>query len=607
LELPGLALLSRARADARSALLCTILAGVMLALLPAAAGAFAQPLSAPPGTPILVTSMTTAPAGYRLIPQQVERIAARYPEVIAELRRHPRLVPYVYTHSDGVWQVSWFTPAAGVHHTQHEMIQVYVDDTTAQVTQVWTGYQIAWTMARGYPGAFGRKVNSLVVWLPLCAMFVVPFLPVPWRRRAGGKRQWGWRVRPSLVHLDLLMLLGLSISLALFNHANLGLSVPLLYPFLLYLLVRMLLLGFGIGRPREPLRSLVPSAWLVVGLVFLLGFRIGLNVTDSNVIDVGFAGVIGANKVLYGDKLYGGWPADNAYGDTYGPINYDAYVPFNVIFGWSGVWDNLPAAHAAAIAFDLLTILGLFLLGRQIRGPTMGITLAYLWAAYPFTLFTLSSNSNDSLVALTLVVTLLVLRWAPARGVAAAFAGLTKFAPLALAPLFLRGAGPPPTRRLLAGYVIGFVLAFAAAMAPVVLTGDLGAFWRDTIQYQIGRPAPFSIWGIWGGSFTNASNSLSVEQHLAEGAMLAMAVGVMFVPRRRGIVEVAALGAAVMIAFELCLTYWFYLYIVWFFPLVIVALVGAHPARPGVAQRPPSGHRYLRTLESDPHAAVPSG
>ena len=62
-----------------------------------------------------------------------------------------------------------------------------------------------------------------------------------------------------------------------------------------------------------------------------------------------------------------------------------------------------------------------------------------------------------------------------------------------------------------------------------------------------------------------------------------------------------------MIAFELCLTYWFYLYIVWFFPLVIVALVGAHPARPGVDQRPPSGHRYLRTLESDPHAAVPSG
>ena len=31
----------------------------------------------------------------------------------------------------------------------------------------WTGFQVAWTMARGYPGAFGRKVNSPWVWLPL--------------------------------------------------------------------------------------------------------------------------------------------------------------------------------------------------------------------------------------------------------------------------------------------------------------------------------------------------------------------------------------------------------------------------------------------------------
>ncbi len=82
--------------------------------------------------------------------------------------------------------------------------------------------------------------------------------------------------------------------------------------------------------------------------------------------------MIGANKVLHDQKLYGGWPADNPQGDTYGPFNYYAYVPFTAAFGWSGVWDNLPAAHAAAIAFDLLTMLGLFLLGRSIRGPTLG-------------------------------------------------------------------------------------------------------------------------------------------------------------------------------------------------------------------------------------------
>jgi hypothetical protein len=393
------------------------------------------------------------------------------------------------------------------------------------------------------------------VWLPLCLLFLAPFLP---RRR-----------RPTLLHLDLLMLLGFSISLAFFNHADLGLSVPTIYPFMLYLLLRMLLLACGRGRPREPLRLLVPSSLLAVALVFLIGFRIGLNVTNSNVIDVGYAGVIGASKIIHGAKLYGAWPVSNPAGDTYAPFTYYAYVPFTAIFGWSGVWDNLPAAHAASISFDLLTILGLFLLGRSIRGRTLGITLAYCWAAYPFTLFTLSSNSNDALVALMLVLTLLLLRWAPARGAAAALAGLTKFAPLALGPLFLRGAGPVPPWRSIVRYVLAYGLVFAMVMAKVVLDGNLAAFWRDSISYQATRPAPFSIWGLWGG--------LNVEQKLWQGATVALALAVAFIPRRRGVAEVSALGAAVLIALQMGITYWFYLYIVWFFPLVIIALLGAEP------------------------------
>ena len=154
------------------------------------------------------------------------------------------------------------------------------------------------------------------------------------------------------------MLLGFSISLAFFNHAKIGISVPLVYPFLLYLLARMLALGLGKGVPREPLRTIVPIPWLAVAIVFLMAFRIGLNVLNSNVIDVGYAGVIGATKLIHGQPLYGHWPADNAYGDTYGPVSYYFYVPFRLIFGWSGTWDSLPAAHAAAIFFDVITLGG---------------------------------------------------------------------------------------------------------------------------------------------------------------------------------------------------------------------------------------------------------
>jgi hypothetical protein len=552
-----------------------------MALPAAAAAAATTALSAPPGTPVLVQTPTTPvnhtpPKGFRLTAPKVESIAAHNPEVTSQLRRDPHLIPYEYTRVYPYWQVSWFTKAG--HGPQKERIQVYVDDQTGRVTQVWTGYQVAWTMARGYPGAFGRHVNSLYVWLPMCAAFLLPFLPLRLGSRPGAspddrRRRRLYLERPTLWHLDLVMLLGLSISLAFFNHADLGLSVPLIYPFLLYLLARMLLLAFRRGLPSRPLRTIFRPGWLALGLIFLIGFRIGLNVTDSNVIDVGFAGVIGANKVLFGQKLYGGWPADNPAGDTYGPANYFAYTPFTVVFGWSGLWDNLPAAHAASITFDLLTMVGLFLLGRMTRGPTLGITLAYLWAAYPFTLFVLESNSNDSLVALTLVLALLVLRWAPLRGVIGAVAGLTKFAPLILGPLFLRGTGPPPSRRQVGAYVLAYGLALLALMAYVIVAGNLAAFWHDTVVYQAGRPAPFSIWGLWGGP----AAGLSFEQHVVEGAMVALAIAVLFVPRRRGVGQTAALGAAVLIAFQLSLTYWFYLYIVWFFPLVIVALALSHP------------------------------
>ena len=68
---------------------------------------------------------------------------------------------------------------------------------------------------------------------------------------------------------------------------------------------------------------------------------------------------------------------------------------------WSGRWDDLPAAHGAAIAFDLLTIGALLLLGRALRpgreGTALGVALAYAWAAYPYTAFTLQANVMSAL------------------------------------------------------------------------------------------------------------------------------------------------------------------------------------------------------------------
>jgi hypothetical protein len=540
----------------------------------------AAPVSAPPGVPILVAgpftsrgphavyAMTKRPTGFRLTGNQVLATAWKNPVLIAELKKHPNLVAYVYTRGVGVWQVSLFTPPP---KHQIELLQLYVSDQTDAVTQVWTGYQVAWTMARGYPGAFGRKITALYIWLPLCGLFLLPFIP--------------WRRRPTLWHLDLLVLVAFSASLAWFDNADLGLSVPLVYPCMLYLLARMVALAFGRGRPREPLRVVIPTPWLVVLLIFIVGFRVGLNITNSNVIDVGYAGVIGSDKIIHGEKLYGNWPSDNPSGDTYGPVNYYAYIPLRLIWGWSGVWDSLPAAHAAAITFDLLTMLGLMILGWSVRGPTTGVVLGYLWAAFPFTAYVLESNSNDALVALLLVASLLALRWVSLRGVMGGLAGLTKFAPFGLAPLLWRGLGPRrPGVRGSAVFALGYGLAVALPLLPVILSHDWHYFWQDSIAYQAQRPAPFSIWGLWGGYY----QKLRPYEHIWLGIVVAAGLLSPFFPRgERNHMQVAALGAAILIGLEMGISYWFYLYIVWFFPLVAIALVLAHPEPVGEAEPEP--------------------
>jgi len=351
---------------------------------------------------------------------------------------------------------------------------------------------------------------------------------------------------------------------------------------MLYLLARMLaLVRPARRREARPLRLLVPAHWLALGVVFLIGFRVALNVTDSNVIDVGYAGVIGAQRIADGAPLYGGYPTDNEHGDTYGPVNYEAYVPFEQIFGWSGTWDDLPAAHAAAIVFDLLAVAMLFLLGRRVRGPTLGIALAYAWVSYPFTLFALESNSNDSLVAVLVLGALLAATYtskaaAPARGAFAALAALTKFAPLALAPLLatydqraIHDQHSPDARaraRAFAGFLLAFIVTIALVSIPALAHDSLHAIYERTIVYQANRNSPFSVWGLYGG--------LAGWQRAVQIAAVLLALALAVLPRRQDVAGLAAGCAAVIVATQLGIEHWFYLYIPWFFPLVMLALLG---------------------------------
>jgi hypothetical protein len=532
-------------------------------LIPSAAHAEESQAVRPSDELVRPASQTEPPADHRLSARQAISIAERSEKLRKELVHHPRHRREAFTSGPGRWQVSYYSG-------NDEVAQAIVDERFRNPVEVWTGPQVAWQMARGLPGAFGRKVNAPYIWIPLMVAFILPF--------------FDWRRPLRLLHLDLLVLVAFSLSHVFFNRGEIFTSVPLAYPVLGYLLVRMLLFGFvrRFREPAQPLRLLVPVAYLSMALIFLIGFRVGLNVTNSNVIDVGYSGVIGADRLTHGDGIYGEFPRDNESGDTYGPLNYYAYVPFELVFPWAGEWDDLPAAHAAAIFFDLATMLGLFLVGRRLRrgqaGRDLGIVLAYAWATYPYSLFVLNSNANDSLVAMLLVYTFLALKSSRLRGAGLALAAAAKFAPLALLPLF---AGYSRRRKTLIRFFAAFTAVTLVLMLPVVIGSGFERFYDRTVGFQLGRESPFSIWG---------QEDLGFLQTVMKVFAAGLALAVAFFPREKSELQVAALGAAVLIAVELTLTHWFYLYIVWFTPFVLIALFGATAFVERREETEPPGH-----------------
>ncbi len=485
----------------------------------------------------------------RITETKAIEVADRDPKAVEEQQKNPGLAPSA-SMVEGHWEVAYF--AAG-----KEVALVLVDPHSGKVLESWTGYQVAWKMARGYSGAFGHKLDAPYVFLPLCALFLLGL--VDWRRLR------------RVANLDLLVLLGFGVSHFFFNRAEIGVSVPLQYPVLLYLLGRALWIGFR-GR-GDGLRPTWPTAWLLIAALFLIGFRVGLNVADSGAIDVGYASVVGADRIAHGEPIYDNFPGDVSQGDTYGPVNYYAYVPFERIWPWSGSWDDLPAAHGAAVFFDLASFAFLILLGIRIRpgpaGRRLAAILAFGWAAYPYTAFALESNSNDTLVAMLLVATLLVLARPMARGAMSALATFAKFAPVLLAPMLLTyvPSDSDEERRLRKPLVFaaGFLAVTLAVMLWPAVDPGLRTVYERTIAYQAGRDSPFSIWGQ-----VPSLEPLRIAI-LAATAVLSLLLA--FVPKRKSLVQVAALGAALLIALQITMHHWFYLYIVWFYPLLLIAMV----------------------------------
>jgi len=404
-------------------------------------------------------------------------------------------------------------------------------------------------------------LHPLPMAVPCAACFVLGL--VDWRRP--------WRID----HLDLLALAGFfPVTMLLsddLSQAGLWLAAVCLG----WLFARML--GASLGQWRMPeLRPSISSRRLGLAILALLLIRIG-SVAAGNSLDVGQASSLGAWRLLHGLHLYGAvsWLGPGGLRiyrpDSYGPLAYYAYVPFVVLF------PPTPAPLATllpAACFDVLTLAGLQALGRRLGGRPLAQAFMFAYLLYPFTDLSLMAQTNDALIAALCVWTIVAAERPATRGLLIAAATLTKFLPGLLALQFL---GARHGRR---SYTTMLLASLAAMLAWPLIASGPAQFLASTFGYQLterGGGVQFSIW-------TDIPHLASVARPLLAAGIVLLALSPLLRPPLEEPRAHAALAAALLIGAQLLLGYWFYSYLIWFYPLLLIAVI--QPPRTGLKGGP---------------------
>ena len=99
------------------------------------------------------------------------------------------------------------------------------------------------------------------------------------------------------------------------------------------------------------------------------------------------------------------------------------------------------------------------------------------------------------------------------------------------------------------------------------------AFLDSTFGYQLikrGAGVQFSIW-------TYLPHAALVARPLLAVALVLLALSPAVRPEMPDVRQQAALTAALLIGAQLLLGYWFYSYLTWFYPLLVIAVIRTRP------------------------------
>jgi Glycosyltransferase family 87 len=433
----------------------------------------------------------------------------------------------------------------------------------------------------------------------LCALFVVMTGVSPWRR---------------LRNLDVAAAVSLVVSVVLFQRRYIDISVLVAAAGMTYLLVRCARKALGPTRepaPATPLFAAITSGldvgrrirWLRAMLLVLALVFVMVGVSSPDAVDVLYAVMEGATRIVHGMLPYGHMPPGIIHGDTYPILSYLLYTPVALVAPVNTVWDSVDGGLAIAVVAALVAAWGVFALvaggrtrarmSRPAEAEEAGLRAAVAWLAFPPLLITVSTGTTDVVLAAMLLAAVLLWRRPAACSALLTSAGWFKLAPFALLTVSL---APLRGRRL-----AGAVAAIAAVSLPlfgmlVALGGLRGpADMMHAISYQFTRGSLQSVWGALGST---------ALQPLAEGCVLGL-IAVAVVKLRRAPelandrTRMAALAAAILIGLQLSADYWAFLYLAWIMPLVGVSLLAD---RAGAAETVEARVRFGPA--ADPAAAV---
>ncbi len=296
-------------------------------------------------------------------------------------------------------------------------------------------------------------------------------------------------------NLDVAAALSLLAPVVLLQKRYVDASVLAAVPGLGYLLmVRCALKGVGPASrppPCTPLLDVLTPRWDAqrrVRLLRLVLFALALvfvmvTVSSREAVDVAYAVMEGATKLVGGVLPYGHMPGDVIHGDTYPLLSYALYTPLAWISPVRSTWDSVDLALAASAA----AVLGVAWAPLQLSGPgpacraasdarpeqeLAGLRAALTWLAFPPLLATASTGTTDVVLAGMLVLAVLLWRRPGAAAGLLAVGAWFKLAPAGPARRSAwprsgaaRWPGPLLAVAIVSGPMLALLLASAARAA----------------------------------------------------------------------------------------------------------------------------------------------